>query len=186
MKKLYELTKTEQIFATKHHDLVYQFLKGTCLPENDYYDVAIFGYLQAVQEYLRRPQLAAGYSFKSIAWTQMRNAVAEEFRHMNRAKRKAVTVSYVEDGSLWALNRLLPDRKPALEDMLHDQDILAELLSYLTPKEQEVVRLKADGYSYHEIAERCNITIHGVQSRFTRFRNRLMTIHVTPQGGTAA
>ena len=46
--------------------------------------------------------------------------------------------------------------------------------------------LKADGYTYTEIAKLCRITTHGVRSRVSRFRNRLVTTICLPHGGERA
>ena len=40
----------------------------------------------------------------------------------------------------------------------------------------KVVRLQADGYTYREIAEKCSITSHGVNSRFYRLRKKVRTL----------
>ena len=37
------LTKEQQTFATAHHSLVYKFLNENRLPEDEFYDVVIFG-----------------------------------------------------------------------------------------------------------------------------------------------
>ena len=44
------LTKEQQTFATAHHSLVYKFLNENRLPEDEFYDVVIFGYLKAVRD----------------------------------------------------------------------------------------------------------------------------------------
>ena len=48
------LTKEQQDFAAEHHGLVYKFLNDNHLPEDEFYDVVIFGYLKAVQDYFSR------------------------------------------------------------------------------------------------------------------------------------
>lgn len=60
-----------------------------------------------------------------------------------------------------------------MDEALGNQELLVKLLSCMTPKEKEVVHLKADGYTYREIAEKCSITIYGVGSRFSRMRRRI-------------
>lgn len=42
------MTPAQQLFAEEHHNLVYAFLNEKKLPEDEYYDVVVFGYLQAV------------------------------------------------------------------------------------------------------------------------------------------
>lgn len=185
MTKLKSLNYEEQQFASEHHDDVKKFLSHYHLPENDFYDVVIFGYLHAVQEYLGNPNLQE-YNFKTIAWRQMHSALVDEYKYRNRSMRKAIITAYSEETSaLQELNQFLPQRTISIEEQLHDHEILQHLLSYLTPKEREVVCLKADGYTYKEIAEHCQISVHGVESRFSRFRRRLMNIRVMPEGGSA-
>ena len=51
MKRLHELTHLQRQFAEEHQDTVFRFLSHKGLPVEDYYDIVIFGYLHAVQEY---------------------------------------------------------------------------------------------------------------------------------------
>lgn len=182
MKQIERLTQKECVFAEEHHKLVFHFLTHYGLDESEYYDVIILGYLSAVQEYLRKPELQH-YTFSTIAWRQMKDAYIQDTISKNRLKRKAATVSYQEDSPLMELDRFLPNRTLALEEQILDQEIVLELLSYLTPKEKEVVILKADGYTHAEIAERCRLTIHGVESRVRRFRRRLQHTPYIPHRG---
>lgn len=172
MKKIHELTLEQQEFASEHHNLVYRFLRQNHLDEAEFYDVVIFGYLGAVQEYLEKPELLR-YKFSTIAWTQMKSCMVSEYIYRNRPKRKASIGTYHEEFDTAALNEFLPNRMTAIAETLDNQAIAIRLLSYLTPKEKTVVHLKADGYTYKEIAEQCNITIHGVDNRFYRMRRRL-------------
>lgn len=185
MKKIEPLTASERLYAEKHHDLVYHFLSHYKLKEDEYYDIIIFGYLAAIQEYLRDPELQC-YQFSTIAWKKMYWAYLQNLIYTNRPKRKALTVTYQEDSPIEELNRFLPNRIDALADQMHDREITLELLSYLTPKEKEVVFLKANGYTHAEIAKKCRITVAGVQSRLSRFRSRLTTTSYVPHRGDAA
>lgn len=185
MRKIQPLTPEEQLYAEKHHEMLYHFLSHYQLDETEYFDVVVFGYLAAIQEYLRKPHLQC-YCFSTIAWKNMYEAFLQELTYKNRSKRKAPLLSLQEDLALEELNQFLPNRLDALTEQLNDREIALELLSYLTPKEQEVVMLKADGYTYTEIAKLCRITTHGVRSRVSRFRNRLVTTICLPHGGERA
>ena len=178
MRKITSLTENERQFADMHHDTVLHFLSHFHLEMADYYDVVIFGYLSAVQSYLSDPELQ-NYCFSTIAWSRMMDVLTGERIYRRRPKRCAVTLSYEDDTSISELNRLLPDREKAIEEQLFHQEILCDLLSYSTPKEREVLYLKADGYSYHEISEHCSISVSGVKSRISRFRNRLMSPRIS-------
>lgn len=173
MKKIYVLTPEQQQFATKHHDIVKIFLSRSKLDESDFYDVVIFGFLSAVQEYLTNSHLADTYAFNTIAWRKMRDCVSEEFKYRNRTTRNAPMGEYHENFAAATLDDLLPCRMQAIAETLDNQARLMQLLSHLTPKELEIVRLKADGYTCREIADMCCITNSGVSSRFHRMRRRL-------------
>ena len=171
MNKLHELTPCQKEYAAKHINLVYRFLYQKELPVDEYYDIVIFGYLSAVQDYDEKPQLSR-YKFSTIAWRQMTDSLYNHYTYLNRPKRSAIMVSmHSQEG--FSLDELLPDRKKNLQDTVSDRYRALELMSYLTRKEQVVVLLKADGYTYTEIAEKCGLTPDAVGSRFTRLRQRL-------------
>ena len=46
-----KLTNEERLYAAIHHGLVYRFLRKNRLPQEEYYDVVILGYLRAVRRY---------------------------------------------------------------------------------------------------------------------------------------
>ena len=170
MKALHPLTEEQRIFAEEHHDFIYQYLNGRHLGIEEYYDTVVFGYLEAVQDYLEKPELQQ-YRFSTIARIAMRNALAREWEKQSRPMRKAFLEEYEDDTA--SLDAFLPSRQERLAEAMDDRDRLLALLSYLTPKERLVVRLQADGYTYREIAEKCSITSHGVNSRFYRLRKKV-------------
>lgn len=79
------LTKEQQAFATDHHGLVYKFLNENHLPEDEFYDVIIFGYLRAVYRYFNEPKLQK-YSFATIGWKSMQGALSNYNRYQSRRK----------------------------------------------------------------------------------------------------
>jgi len=173
MKKIHELTPCQKEFASEHIKLVDQFLSYRGLPEDEYYDVVIFGYLSAVQNYDEHPGLSR-YSFSTIAWRQMNDALHDYYIHANRLKRKAVTISFQkvpENG--FSLDELIPCRKNTLQERAADWMYVLEVMSCLTDTEQKMVRLKANGLTYPELAEIFGITPKGISSRFHRMRRRL-------------
>ncbi|MDD2981019.1 MAG: sigma-70 family RNA polymerase sigma factor [Hespellia sp.] len=173
MKKIRPLTSQEQEYAADHHTLVWKFLHSYDLPEADFYDVIIFGYLLAVQEYVNSPRLQKQYAFSTIAWQNMHNALVDDIIYRNRPKRNADVVEYTDAMALQELDQLLPHRMEAIEEQMHDADIVKHLLSYSTPKERHVFELRSEGYTYREISEYCGISVRGVSSRVSRFRNRI-------------
>lgn len=176
MKRLHELTEEQQIFAEKNHALVECFLRRNHLERSEFYDVVVFGYLGAVQEYLERLELGR-YPFSSIAWANMRECMQKEFIYQNRPKRKADVGVYHEDYYNFGVQdrQVISQVNQVLEDIGHRQYV-QRLVSQMTSKEKEVVYMRAAGYSYREIAETCNITIRGVSARLERMRRRFQSL----------
>ena len=173
MKALHPLSEEQRIFAEEHHDFIYQYLNRRHLSIEEYYDTVVFGYLEAVQDYLEKPELKQ-YQFSTIARIAMRNALAREWEKQSRPMRKAFLEEYEDDTA--SLDEFLPSRQERLAEAMDDRSRLLALLAYLTPKERQVVHLQADGYTYHEIAEICKISAHGVNSRFYRLRRKVRNL----------
>ena len=96
MKNMRILTEEQKIFAEQNHMLVERFLWMNHLERAEFYDVVIFGYLEAVQEYLEKPELSK-YPFSSIAWRKMRYSMIKEYIYRNCPKRNAPMGTYRED-----------------------------------------------------------------------------------------
>lgn len=158
------MTPAQQLFAEEHHNLVYAFLNEKKLPEDEYYDVVVFGYLQAVMDYTTQGE-SSRFSFATIAWRKMESRLADHFRHQASTKRAAPTVS---------LNAVMDDAGLSLSDMLSAADesflemeiglLFHDLGRHMPRRDMNVLRLKADGYGTREIAQRENTTVHMVQS----------------------
>jgi len=173
MSRLHEMTPLQRQFAEEHQDIVFRFLSRKGLPMDDYYDIVIFGYLQAVQEYDENPALSR-FQFSTIARTKMNDCLSKHFSYENKPKRKAPTVSIhacTSDGL--TLSEILPDRRKDLQAQTADRLLAMEVLSCLTETERQMVHLKADGLTCREIAEIFSTTVHGINWRFRRMRVRL-------------
>lgn len=179
MRKLHKLTPCQKQHAEDHINLVYKFLHTRKLPIDEYYDIVIFGYLAAIQEYDEKPELTERFQFTTIAWQQMTDCLNRHFTYLNRPMRKAIIISLQQAEDTLSLDEMLPDRKRNVQDTASNRQYLEELISHLTQKEREVVTLKSRGMSYTEIASQCGITSYGVCSRFARLRQRLDRIIAT-------
>ena len=69
------LTDEQRQFAAENHNLIYKYLWDRRLEIDDYYDIAVFGYLRAVKRYLTEPWLHR-YQFSTVAWHAMRQSIA--------------------------------------------------------------------------------------------------------------
>lgn len=158
------LTGEQKHLAELNHDLVYKFLNENNLPESEYYDVVIFGYLCAAQEYCEKPKLKK-YSFTTVAWKMMRRELSNHLKYLERKKRDCPTVSLsdflgnmedslqVED-ILSLENKLLEELK--LNLMLHT------LAANVTQKQMRIIRMKLEGYRMHDIAKAEKMTFQDI------------------------
>ena len=177
MNKTHKLTILQQQYAEEHIGIVYAFLRHKNLPVDEYYDIVIFGYLSAVQDFDENPELSR-YSFTTIAWRRMNSCLCDHYTYENRQKRHAVTVS-IHSGTEYGLtlDEILPERRKGLQEQTDDRMLLLEILSCLTETEKQMVLLKADGLTFREIGEQFSLSAKGIFSRFRRMRDRLaMTI----------
>ena len=144
MRALRPMTQEERDFAEQHHDLVIDYLCRKRLPTDDFYDVVIFGYLSAVQQYFRNPP--AGVAFKAMAFRAMKDSVLREGEYHARAKRCAHIISL--DG----MN--VQDPKQDTERQIEGKALLEQVISVATPKEAKIISFLVDGFALREAAQR--------------------------------
>lgn len=171
------LTREQREFATKWHNLIYTFLNEKRLPEEDYYDVVVFGFLQAVKDYLSKAGLRQ-YSFSTIAWNYMRSCLSSHFKSESCQKRKAYTISLNHmasehecaslEESLFAPDRLMLQLETEL--LLHD------LAQRATRQQMAVVQLRSAGYNVREIAKTQSLPMKRVQELLCEIRDLLAVV----------
>lgn len=164
MKPMEALTKAQQDFAAEHHQLIYKYLHSHGLNADDYYDVAVFGYLRACKRYLAEEALQR-YSFTTIAWRAMDSAVGNERRTGARQKRSAVLLSLDADMELF-LGSTDADGSQL-------EYVWCTLGQYATEKQLQVFKIQLAGFKAREIGERCGgITPSSVYNRLYRLRKK--------------
>lgn len=150
-------------FATVHHNLIYKFLNYYHLPEDEYYDIVVFGYLKAVNEYLTKEKLQS-YSFTSIAWKAMLNRLSNYHRGQTWQKRNASVISLHDspysDGQ--PLDEVLP-AEDELMKQLEEKLLLHDLAARISEQQMEIVKLKYSGYGIQEIAKHQNLSLKRAQ-----------------------
>ena len=138
------MTQEERDFAEQHHDLVIDFLHYKRLSMDEFYDVVIFGYLSAVQQYFRNPPV--GVNFKAMAFRAMKDSILWEGEYHSRAKRSGVTVGLDE------VENTLADPRQDTERRVEGKALLEQVVSMATPKETKIINLLIDGFALHEAA----------------------------------
>lgn len=173
MRKLHELTSLQKQFSEEHIGIVYKYLHYKHLQIDEYYDIVIFGYLSAVQEYDERPELSA-FQFTTIAWSRMQECLYHHYQYLNRPIRNAPQISlYALTETGISLDELIPNRKKDLQECASDRMLVMEIMNQLTETEKQLVTLKANGLTMWEIADQFSLSPAGIQSRFERMRKRL-------------
>lgn len=139
------MTQEEREFAEQKHDLVIDFLRYRRLPMDEFYDVVIFGYLSAVQQYFRTPPV--GVAFEAMAIRAMKDSVLRDGEYRARAKRSGVTVGLDDAGST------LTDPRQDTERQVEDKTLLEQVISVAAPREARIITLLIDGFALHEAAQ---------------------------------
>lgn len=170
------LTIEEQNFAADNHNLVYKFLNENQLPENDFYDVIIFAYLQAVHNYLTSERLKK-YSFVTISWRAMARSLQDYYKSQNCQKRTAEIISIhmevLSDGV--TLEQCIPGTHP-LMSQLEMQFLLHDLADRLSQQQMELIHLKTSGYNMRYIARKQNISMKRVKELLEDIRKVLLEV----------
>ena len=162
--KLRPFTKQEQRFAEENHDLVYAFLNEKNLSENDFYDVVIFGYLKAVQEYFKKSNLSR-YKFSTLAWRQMQHILTDYYKYLASPKRNAQVISL--DEAIDQENKFNASDSIAYEDVMYEikaDFLMHELVRKLPPREMRIVKMKVCGEKMHTIAKSEKMTFQEINT----------------------
>lgn len=158
---LKSFTKEEQAFAEENHNLVYVFLNEKKLSECDFYDIVIFGYLRAVQEYCRSSSLSK-YKFSTLAWRRMYHILMDYYKYLESPKRKAMVLSLEE---CIEYEREGPDEGNTVYDIMFEERedfLMHELAQNLQPREMRIVKMKARGDKMHDIAKSERMTFQEI------------------------
>ncbi len=144
MRALRPMTQEEREFAEQEHQMVLDFLRRKCLPMDEYYDVVIFGYLSAVQQYFRNPP--PNVAFKAMAFRAMKDSLLREGEYHAREKRRGVIVGLDDvDGTL-------TDTRQDTERRVEGKALLEQAVSIATPCEARIINLLMNGFVLREAA----------------------------------
>lgn len=165
------LTKEQALLAEQNHQLVIDFLKYRNLSFDDYYDIVIFGFLNAVCKYCDHPELHQ-YKFITIAFRAMNSSLKKHFKSLNAQKNRAVVLSLdAQDSS-----------GPTLEEMIAlcectEQAVICKeergnLLGCFDSEDRQILSLLMDGFCEKEIAENTGISSKTILFRVNEIRTR--------------
>lgn len=164
------LTYEQKTFASEHHDLVYKFLHEHHLSVDEFYDVVIFGYLNAVRHYLTRTKLCT-YAFPTLGWKLMTQSLCDYYKEQTRQKRTAEVFSLYAttptDGLPWEDTLPVADH---LMQQLECELLLHDLAKRVSKQQMEIVRMRSSGYNLQDIAIRQNTSAKRVRKLLDEVR----------------
>ena len=156
------LTVEQRRLAELNHALVFKFLNENNLPETEFYDIVIFGYLCAVQEYCENPLLHK-YSFTTVAWRKMKQELFRHRQYLDRKKRDYPTISFSD--IVGYAEEISGNESMLLEDISYNL-LLHALAAKITQKQMRIIRMKLDGYRMHDIAKAERMTFRDINKIF--------------------
>jgi len=176
MSRLTQLTEAQRDFADRHHDLVLQYLRRKGLREDDYYDIAVFGYLRAVQVYDQKPELQQ-YNFQTIANKRMYAALWNHFRSLRAAKRNATVLSLnAPSADAMLLSKHFAADIPAVYEYAEARESWEAVKAAATPKQLQALDMRAQGYTSREIGKVYHLSPRSVSGRICRLRKNTMRL----------
>lgn len=183
MKTLPPLTDEERELAEKYHHLIDEFLRRKRLDPSEYYDVAVFGYLSAIQQECRSGDQypEEKKNFIGLVEVCMRNAVYEEWAERKWSTKKAnymsVSIDAIRvpdtDSSLY---EILEDPWVNIEESVAARDLVERLLAEAQPRERRVAEYICMGYTPYEAAEKLGLPPITVSRYLYTFRDRARAI----------
>lgn len=170
---LTKLSEQEKQFAEENHSLIYKYLHKHGYSIEEYYNVAVFGYLKAVQVYNQRTDLQDKYMFSVIAYKYMDAELGNYFRMQNSQKRKAEEL----DISLDAENEETESYYNKVGGKSAETDAVSwstveEFMKKLTDLQMQIVKGKLAGYNNSEIY----LSLDLASSTYYREINRIRKI----------
>lgn len=172
------LTEKQKRLAEANHNLVYEFLNANNLPESQYYDVVIFGFLCAAQEYCENPKLQR-YSFSTLAWKRMHREFSNHIKYLERKKRDYPTISLSELIGNNDNTRNIEDIVAVENELFEDLKLnllLHSLASEITQKQMRIIRMKLNGYRMHDIAREEKMTFSDINGQLDGVREIILKI----------
>lgn len=148
IKNLTPLTAEEYEFAARYHESIEKFLKYRRLNPDDWYDIAVFGYLKAVKLWFNRAELHI-YDFEAIAYNSMRSIVGNEYRKQSTARKYETFFGLNDaigdtDGNLTYLDMIADpfNRYEAIEE----REALHERFACINPRDKAALLRKLKKY----------------------------------------
>ena len=171
--KLESLSEYEKKEAERNHNLVYAFLRTYNYSIDEFYNIAVMGFLRGIQVYNRREDLRNKYNQTFICWKYMRAEMGNHFRTEQAQKRGAteriisLDAEYSEAENLYNL----VGEKSAEEELL-EAELLNDILENLSEIQRNILKMKLEGFKSKEVYLLLEIS----SSTFYKEMNRIKVV----------
>ena len=172
---IHPMTNEQRKFAETNHKLVYAYLQKNKLPKNKYYDLIIFGYLDAVQEYCENPKLKKN-KFSVIAWKKMSCKLKDYQRKLFIENRFQKTVSFydrISNNSVLYWQDVLQDNHDIL-NQLQTNLIFHDFVNSLPDREARIIDMKLCGDKLHDIIRQEHLTFRELKRILSDIYNAMV------------
>lgn len=163
--RLKPLTMEQRKFAEDNYRLIMDFLKKSKLDSEEYFDVAVFGYLLSVEIYLNDTDLQRKCKFEAVSYMYIRREMYLHFR--TQKKNSAIG----NNTSLDIMETNVADSSP-MESItsLEYMEMIKQIQDRLTEEQWKIFSNKAKGYSLREISENHGIGRKRIYKQFGKIK----------------
>lgn len=175
------LTDEEREFAAdwENYKKLFEFMNFYHMNQEEWYDILIIPYLQAVKKYHVREDLRANYKFWHVCNLMLSKAVYNHNRAMTRQKRMPdggiLSLDFMVEGdnpfSEHTLDDLWIDRKQQTEKIVLDKEMLAEILVGLDDVQSRIFEMLLDGYNKTEISKQLSISYTTLKAQLEKLQS---------------
>lgn len=148
-------TEAERELAEKNHNLVYEVLKSHKYDIEEYYNIAVMGYLKGIQKYYRRTERNFS-ELPGICWNCMRSEMGNHFKMEKARKRQLVEMNQ--------------EAVHSAEDEAVTTELLNSVMENMSEQQQNIVALKILGYSNLEVCLMLEINTSSYYRELERIR----------------
>lgn len=182
------LTDEEREFAAdwENYKKLFEIMRYYNLNEEEWYDILIIPYLQAVKKYHVREDLRKNYKFFHVLNLMITKAVYNHNRAMNRQSRMPeggfVSLDYTLQGDNpfceYQIAEWWIDRKQQTEKIVLDKAMLAEILIGLDDVQGRIFEMLLEGYNKTEISKQLSISYTTLKAQLEKLQ-RVVTDYLS-------
>lgn len=173
------LTEEEREFAAdwENYKKLFEIMRHYNLNEEEWYDILIIPYLQAVKKYHVREDLRANYKFFHVLHLMLTKAVYNHNRHINRQNQwhnGIISLDYTLQGDNpfceYQIDEWWIDRNQQTERVVLDKYMLESILIGLNDVQTRIFEMLLEGYSKTEISKQLSISYTTLKAQLEKLQ----------------